>query len=91
MGHSEYFLDTEFHREKTYFPQLALVQISAAGRIFLIDPLAVSQELFNELFMGSGTCVMHAAQQDLDVLTQSVGSVPQHIVVRHFHIGLKIK
>lgn len=79
MGHSEYFLDTEFHREKTYFPQLALVQISAAGRIFLIDPLAVSQELFNELFLGSGTCVMHAAQQDLDVLTQSVGSVPQRI------------
>lgn len=79
QGQSEYFLDTEFHREKTYFPQLALVQISAVGRIFLIDPLAVSQEYFSDLFQGNGTCVMHAAQQDLDVLTQSVGTIPQRI------------
>lgn len=78
-GHSKYFLDTEFHREKTYFPQLALVQISAGDRIFLIDPLEVSQENFGELFFEDATCVMHAAQQDLDVLTQSVGSVPQKI------------
>ena len=77
--HQEYFLDTEFHREKTYFPQLALVQISAGERIFLIDPLAVSAEHFHSLFQGAATCVMHAAQQDIDVLTQSVGCAPSRI------------
>jgi len=77
--HQEYFLDTEFHREKTYFPQLALVQISVGERIFLIDPLAVSVEHFHSLFQGAATCVMHAAQQDMDVLTQSVGCAPSKI------------
>jgi ribonuclease D len=79
LNQSEYFLDTEFHREKTYFPQLALVQISAASRIFLIDPIAITENHFSELFRGDATCVMHAAQQDLDVLSQSVGCVPQRI------------
>ena len=78
-GHSQYFLDTEFHREKTYFPQLALVQICSGDQIFLIDPLTVSVEILNDLFAAEATCVMHAAQQDLDVLTQSVGSVPNRI------------
>lgn len=77
--HQEYFLDTEFHREKTYFPQLALVQISVGERIFLIDPLAVSVEHFHSFFQGAATCVMHAAQQDMDVLTQSVGCAPSRI------------
>ena len=40
-----YALDTEFHRERTYFPQVALIQIGwfegATHRIALIDPLAV--------------------------------------------------
>ena len=75
----EYFLDTEFHREKTYYPQLALVQICAGGQIFLIDPLMVSADKFFKLFDGDGICVMHAAQQDLDVLSQSVGCVPRKI------------
>jgi ribonuclease D len=37
-GVSHYFLDTEFHREKTYFPQLALIQISTGDEVFLVDP-----------------------------------------------------
>ena len=32
-------LDTEFVRERTYWPQLALVQMSIGDRILLIDPL----------------------------------------------------
>lgn len=77
--YSEYFLDTEFHREKTYFPQLALIQICVGSQIFLIDPLSVSVEHFNDVFTNDAICVMHAAQQDIDVLTQSVGSAPNKI------------
>jgi ribonuclease D len=75
-----YFLDTEFHREKTYFPQLALIQIAAGGRIAVIDPLAVDTQLLRPLLEGEGICVLHAAQQDLDVMAQSCGFIPRQIV-----------
>lgn len=74
-----YYVDTEFHREKTYFPQLALLQISFSGRIHLVDPLKADARLLEPLFKGRGTAVLHAAQQDLDVLTQSIGCVPARI------------
>ncbi|MSZ61259.1 MAG: ribonuclease D, partial [Actinobacteria bacterium] len=35
-----YYLDTEFHREKTYFPQLALIQIATGTRLAVIDPVS---------------------------------------------------
>ena len=74
-----YCIDTEFHREKTYFPQLALIQIRAAGRVALIDPLAADASLLAELFNGARTAIVHAAQQDLDVLTQTIGIIPAKI------------
>lgn len=74
-----YALDTEFHRERTYFPKLALVQIAAAGEIVLIDPLACDLSPLVRLFASESVCVVHAAQQDLDVLTHAVGAVPRHL------------
>ena len=75
-----YALDTEFHRERTYYPKLALVQVawraSEGQQVALIDPLAVDVSPFGELFASDALCVIHAAQQDLDVLTHAVGSVP---------------
>lgn len=77
---THYYLDTEFHREKTYFPQLALIQIANCGRTVLIDPTRVDTDELRPLFEGSGWCVLHAAQQDLDVLSQSCGFVPARII-----------
>ncbi|MGA7758316.1 MAG: HRDC domain-containing protein [Ilumatobacteraceae bacterium] len=75
-----YSLDTEFHRERTYYPKLALVQVawrSDQGQLLaLIDPLAVDVTSFASLFVSDALCVIHAAQQDLDVLTHAVGCVP---------------
>ena len=78
-----YALDTEFHRERTYFPKLALIQVAwldagAPGgqRVALIDPLTVDMTAFVPLFESDSLCVIHAAQQDLDVLTHAVGAVP---------------
>ena len=78
-----YALDTEFHRERTYFPKLALVQVAwrtAQGQqLALIDPLAVDVTPFSKLFASESLCVIHAAQQDLDVLTHAVGAVPDRM------------
>ena len=79
-SHDSYFLDTEFHREKTYFPQLALVQIAVDSEIYIFDPLRVDVSVFVDLFNSDKTCVLHAAQQDLDVLSQSVGAIPSRIL-----------
>lgn len=79
-SHDLYFLDTEFHREKTYFPQLALIQIAAGERIAIIDPLSIDYEILRPLLEGNGICVLHAAQQDLDVMAQSCGFVPRQII-----------
>ncbi len=75
----EYCLDTEFHREKTYYPRLALVQIAVADRIWLIDPVEVGTEVLADLFDTDALAVLHAAQQDLDVLMQSCGVIPRRM------------
>ena len=72
-----YAIDTEFHRERTYYPKLALVQIGWGGRIVLIDPLAVDVRSLRRLFASPSIAVFHAAQQDLDVLTHVCGAVPE--------------
>lgn len=74
-----YAIDTEFHREKTYFPRLALVQIAWPGGLVLIDPLAIDPQAFSRLFDSPALAVAHAAQQDLDVLTHAVGAIPRHL------------
>jgi ribonuclease D len=71
-----YALDTEFHRERTYFPKLALMQFAAAGQTTLVDPLAVDLPALRRLFESEAIAVLHAAQQDLDVLTHACGAVP---------------
>ncbi len=83
LDQPRYALDTEFHRERTYYPKLALVQVAwrtdDGQRLALIDPLAVDVTGFAKLFVSDSLCVIHAAQQDLDVLTHAVGAVPSRM------------
>lgn len=74
-----YAVDTEFHREKSYWPQVALVQVAWGDRLVLIDPLAVDLAPLAEVFAGGGLAVMHAASQDIEVFERSVGSVPSRL------------
>jgi ribonuclease D len=71
-----YAIDTEFHRERTYFPTLALVQLAWGDELVLVDPLAVDVRALSRLFDSPTEAIFHAAQQDLDVLTHAVGAVP---------------
>jgi ribonuclease D len=72
-----YFLDTEFHRERTYHPHLALLQLTWPGaEIVLVDPLAVDAAPLARLLGGPGLAVLHAAEQDLEVFEHVCGTVP---------------
>ena len=73
-----YAIDTEFHRERTYFPALALVQLGwGEGNVVLVDPTVIDLSPLRSLFESDVEAVFHAAQQDLDVLTHAVGSIPR--------------
>ena len=72
----EFAFDTEFHRERTYYPQLALLQVAWDGGIALVDPLAVDIAPLARCLGGPGIVVAHAASQDLEVLDRACGCVP---------------
>ncbi len=76
---SVYAVDTEFHRERTYYPKVALVQLAYADRLVIIDPLAVDIAPLAAVFDGEGLAVLHAAAQDLEVFDRSCGVVPTAI------------
>lgn len=71
-------LDTEFIREKTYYPQLCLIQIANDAHIACIDPLALAdlEPLWQLLYDPAVTKVLHAAQQDLEIFTLLRGTPP---------------
>ncbi|MFT3854611.1 MAG: HRDC domain-containing protein [Ilumatobacteraceae bacterium] len=76
LAEPRYALDTEFHRERTYYPKLALLQLASSDEIALVDPTTCDMAPLRRLFAGDTLAVLHAAQQDLDVLTHAAGGVP---------------
>ncbi|MCP3910422.1 MAG: hypothetical protein GY745_10600 [Actinomycetia bacterium] len=72
-----YALDTEFHRERTYFPKLALLQLAWEDELVLIDPLAIDVAPLADLLEGDGIAVLHAAAQDIEVLELATGTRPR--------------
>jgi ribonuclease D len=77
-----YALDTEFHRERTYWPRLALVQVAwrsppeGQSRVALVDPQAVDPAPLAKVLDGPGVMVAHAASQDLEVLGRACHLLP---------------
>jgi ribonuclease D len=70
-------LDTEFLRERTYRPQLCLLQLSGGGEAALIDPLSDANLEPLAKLLNSSTVpkILHAARQDLEVLWPLCGAV----------------
>lgn len=73
-------IDTEFLREKTYYPKLCLVQLSAPNKdAFAIDPLAKDMDLsplFDLLKNPKVLKVFHAGRQDIEIFYNLMGCVP---------------
>jgi ribonuclease D len=73
-------VDTEFMREKTYFPELCIVQVAGTSEVAIIDAQAEGIDLAplgallaNEAVMK----VFHAARQDIEIFVQRFGDVPR--------------
>ncbi|MBF0269534.1 MAG: ribonuclease D [Alphaproteobacteria bacterium] len=72
-------VDTEFIREKTFWPQLCLVQIAGPDEAAVIDPLAEGVDLSSlaELLVNPDVLkVFHAARQDVEIFLHLFGAVP---------------
>jgi ribonuclease D len=78
-GCDRYALDTEFHRERTYYPKVALMQIAWKGGLALIDPLAVDLAALRPVLESDALAVLHAADQDLEVLEIACGTGPRYL------------
>lgn len=78
-------IDTEFMRERTYWPKLCLIQLSRATGEWgdelsvIIDPLADIdlQPLFDLMANEAVLKVFHAARQDVEIFVNLTGAVPK--------------
>jgi len=72
-------IDTEFMRDRTYYPKLCLVQVAGRDRFAAIDPLApgVSLDPLLELLEAPEVVkVFHAARQDIEIFYRLSGRIP---------------
>ncbi len=71
-------VDTEFHREKTYYAQFALLQISSRDRCFVIDPTTLDDltPVWKLMHNPKILKVFHAARQDLEIILLESGALP---------------
>ena len=73
-------IDTEFVRESTFYPRLALVQLAVAGEIALLDPLAFDARALREwLDSAHGRCLMHSAGEDVEALRTLLPNGPPRL------------
>ena len=74
-------VDTEFLRERTFYPKVCLIQLatpeeSCAVDPILIDDLSPVRRLFEDT---SITKIFHACTQDLEVINHDLGCIPEPI------------
>ncbi|MDT8375847.1 MAG: ribonuclease D [Mariprofundaceae bacterium] len=71
-------VDTEFHREKTYFAQFALLQIASRDNCYVIDPTAIDDlsPVWALMHNDKILKVFHAARQDLEIIMLESGALP---------------
>ncbi|MGR9044226.1 MAG: ribonuclease D [Gammaproteobacteria bacterium] len=74
-------LDTEFLREKTYYPKFCLLQLATPDWVACVDPLALDDlsGLFEIIYDASITKVFHSCRQDLEIFYQLTGKIPEPI------------
>ena len=71
-------VDTEFVRERTYYPKLCLIQLAAGDAIWCIDTIAIPniKPLFDALGTPRLMKIFHSARQDLELFFNHTGHLP---------------
>ncbi len=72
-------VDTEFMRERTYWPELCVVQLGGAEEVVVVDALAEGIDLapLGALLADPAVVkVFHAARQDVEIFVQLFGDTP---------------
>src|SRR6185437_8601592 len=78
-AHSFVAVDTEFHRETTFWPILCLVQLASDEEAIAVDALAPDIDLspaFALMANRDVVKVFHAARQDVEIFWKLAGLVP---------------
>src|SRR5579864_8399737 len=73
-------VDTEFMRERTYWPELCVVQLAGAHEVAVVDAQAPELDLapLGELLANQAVMkVFHAARQDIEIFVLRFGDVPR--------------
>ncbi len=73
-------VDTEFMRERTYYPELCIVQIGGAREVVVIDAEVEELDLtpLGALLSNPNVVkVFHACRQDIEIFLLKFGSVPR--------------
>ena len=73
-------VDTEFMRERTYYPELCVVQLGSATDVAVVDAQAPGLDLapLGALLANPAVVkVFHAARQDAEIFLELFGAVPQ--------------
>lgn len=83
LGHEEFVtVDTEFMREKTYYPELCLVQLAGEGDVAVVDAQAKGIDLapLGALLAKPDVVkVFHACRQDVEIFLLRFGAVPENL------------
>ncbi|MFL1461950.1 ribonuclease D [Roseococcus sp. DSY-14] len=75
-------VDTEFMRERTYYPELCVVQLAGEEEVVVVDTLAEGMDLapLGDLLADPAVVkVFHAARQDVEIFLLRFGAVPTPI------------
>lgn len=75
-------IDTEFVREKTYYPKLCLIQVGYSTDAAIIDPLAPNIDLkpFLKLLSNKNILkIFHSGRQDIEIFYHLTGKTPKPV------------
>ena len=83
-------LDTEFIRTDTYYPKIALIQLSDGETIWLVDVLGIDDFLPLKKLLESpdNTLIFHACAEDLEVLDHAINIQPTQIFDTQIAAGI---
>ncbi len=72
-------VDTEFMRDRTYWPVLCLIQLGGPDSTSIVDPMAEGMDLaplYDFLVDETVVKVFHAARQDIEIFYHQSGKIP---------------